>query len=124
MQYDQSIDIRKLRYVLYARKSTEDDTRQVRSIGDQIRDCQKLAQDLDLRVVDIIKETKSAKRPHQRPLFTKMLKDLRAKKYDAILCWHPDRLCRNMLEAGEIIDMLDAYSARPAPSQSPVQQRR
>lgn len=36
-----------------------------------------------------------------------MLKDIEAGKYDGILCWHPDRLCRNMLEGGQIINMLD-----------------
>ena len=102
------IDITKLRYVLYARKSTEDETRQVRSIDDQIRDCQKLASELGLRIIgEPIKETKSAKRPRQRPKFTQLLRDIENKKYDAILCWHPDRLSRNMLEGGEIINMLD-----------------
>ena len=38
MEYknDQEIDITKLKYVLYARKSTTDEARQVRSIHDQI----------------------------------------------------------------------------------------
>ncbi len=101
------VDLTKLRYVLYARKSTEDDGRQVRSIGDQIKDCKKLAKELGLHVVDEIIEHKSAKKPDQRPLFTKMLADIKARKYDAIICWHPDRLCRNMLEGGQIINMLD-----------------
>lgn len=100
-------DQTKLRYVLYARKSTEDENRQVRSIDDQIRDCQKLGRDLGLNVVEILTESKSAKRPNHRPVFTQMLKDIEAKKYDAILCWHPDRLSRNMLESGMVIDMLD-----------------
>ena len=107
MTSQEQTDITKLRYVLYARKSTEDENRQIRSIPDQIRDCKKLAADLGLRIVDTVQETKSAKKPNQRPLFTKMLLDIEAKKYDAILCWHPDRLVRNMLEGGEIINMLD-----------------
>lgn len=96
-----------LRYVLYARKSTEDENRQVRSIDDQIRDCQKLAQDQGLKVVAVLKESKSAKKPGQRQVFAQMLSDIEGGKYDAILCWHPDRLCRNMLEGGQIINMLD-----------------
>lgn len=104
---EESVDYKKLRYVLYARKSTEDENRQVRSIDDQIRDCKKLASDLGLQIVETIKETKSAKKPDQRPLFKQMLKGIETKKYDAILCWHPDRLCRNMLEGGYIINMLD-----------------
>ena len=80
-------DRTKLRYVLYARKSTEDENRQVRSIDDQIKDCLKVAKDLGLHIVgEPIKETKSAKKPGQRPLFSQMLKDIEAKKYDAILC--------------------------------------
>lgn len=96
-----------LRYVLYVRKSTEDDNRQVRSIDDQITDCRKLQKELGLNVVELIKETKSAKKPGRRPEFSRMLDGIRAKKYDAILCWHPDRLSRNMLESGTLIDMLD-----------------
>lgn len=108
MVRQQQPDITKLRYVLYARKSTEDENRQVRSIDDQIKDCLKLAKELGLHIVgEPIKETKSAKKPGQRPKFNQMLKDIETKKYDAILCWHPDRLCRNMLEGGYIINMLD-----------------
>ncbi|HUD20882.1 MAG TPA: recombinase family protein [Candidatus Saccharimonadales bacterium] len=104
---NQEIELRKLRYVLYARKSTEDESRQIRSIPDQIKDCEQLAANLGICVVTTLKETKSAKRPNQRPIFTQLLKDIEAKKYDAIICWHPDRLCRNMLEGGKIIDMID-----------------
>jgi len=105
---NQQTDLTKLRYVLYARKSTEDENRQVRSsIDDQIKDCEKLARELGLRVVDVIREKKSAKKPSQRPLFTQMLADI-GKKYDAILAWHPDRLCRNMLEGGQIINNLSS----------------
>lgn len=102
------IDTSKLKYALYARKSTEDEGRQVRSIGDQIKDCEKLAKELGVQVVKpYIEETKSAKTPGRRPKFTQMLKDIQANKYQGILCWHPDRLARNMIEAGQIIDMLD-----------------
>jgi hypothetical protein len=36
-----------------------------------------------------------------------MLEDIKAGKYDAILSWAPDRLSRNMLEGGLLINMLD-----------------
>lgn len=113
MEPDEAPDLKSLRYVLYARKSTEDDNRQVRSIPDQIRECKKLAEQLGLHIVGTIKETKSAKKPQQRPQFTAMLENLASgKKYDAILCWHPDRLARNMKEAGEIIDLLDEFKLK------------
>lgn len=98
---------KKLRYVMYVRKSTKDKEHQVRSIGDQITDCRKIKHDLGLKVMKIIRERQSAKESGIRPKFTKMLDDIKLGKYDGILCWHPDRLARNMAEAGTIIDMLD-----------------
>lgn len=101
------IDIKKLRYVLYVRKSTEDESRQVKSKGDQIKECLDLAEELGINVVAILDESKSAKIPNQRPVFKQMIDDIEAGKYDGILCWHPDRLSRNMLEGGYVINMLD-----------------
>lgn len=107
MARNEQIDITSLRYVLYARKSTTDEGSQVRSLGDQIKDCVKLAKSLGINVIATFEESKSAKKPNQRPVFNQIIKDVESKKYDAILCWHPDRLCRNMLEGGMIINMLD-----------------
>lgn len=104
----QELDFTKLRYVIYARKSTDDPQRQVRSIPDQIAECRQLAVRLRLHIIEPpIVETRSAKRPGKRPLFRQMLNDIRAGKIDGIISWHPDRLARNMKEGGEIIDMVD-----------------
>jgi site-specific DNA recombinase len=108
IMYDEvEVDLKTLKYVLYLRKSTEDDGRQIRSIKDQERDCRELAQRLGLNIVGVISEQKSAKIPNNRPEFKEMLKGIRRKEYDAIIAWHPDRLARNMIDAGNIIHMLD-----------------
>jgi DNA invertase Pin-like site-specific DNA recombinase len=105
---EEFLDFTKLKYVLYARKSTEDESRQIRSTGDQIAECRQLASRIGITVAEPpVIEEKSAKSPNNRPLFRQMLKDIRAGKYDGILAWNPDRLARNMLEGGEIIDMID-----------------
>lgn len=103
------IDTSKLNYVIYARKSTKGDERQERSIPDQIRDCiEKVAKTDNLNIIgEPIEEKCSAKEPDIRPKFTKLLEDVRYGKIDGIITWHPDRLSRNMKEAGEIIDLLD-----------------
>lgn len=108
MEDNQELDFTKLKYILYARKSTDDPQRQIRSIPDQIADCtERLIIPQGLNVVTVLQETKSAKKPNQRPVFIQMLKDIRAGKYDGIVAWNPDRLARNMREGGEIIDMID-----------------
>lgn len=107
MYDEEEIDLRTLKYVMYLRKSTEDEGRQIRSIKDQERDCRELARRLGLNIVAVISEQKSAKKPNNRPKFSSMIKRIRAKEFDAIMAWHPDRLARNMVEAGKIIHMLD-----------------
>lgn len=97
----------KPKYVMYVRKSTDDKEKQVRSIGDQILECKEFANRHDLLIAGVIDESESAKEPGIRPKFTKMLDDIKTGKYDGIIAWHPDRLARNMKEAGEIIDLLD-----------------
>jgi site-specific DNA recombinase len=107
MYNEQELDLKTLKYVMYVRKSTEGAERQVRSIDDQKKECYDLAKRLGLNIVDVIREEKSAKIPNKRPAFKDMLKRIRAKEFDAIIAWHPDRLARNMIEAGKLIHMLD-----------------
>ena len=63
----------KVRYYLYARKSTESEDRQVQSIDDQINRLKKLAIDLNLDIKKIYTEAKSAKKPNNRLIFDEMI---------------------------------------------------
>lgn len=104
-------DTTKYRYVIYARKSSESEEKQIRSLGDQVIECEKLAQNKSLNLLKSpfspVEEKQSAKEPDIRPKFRKMLEDIKKGKYEGIIAWHPDRLARNMKDAGEIIDLID-----------------
>lgn len=100
------------RYVIYARKSNEDENKQIRSISDQITACQEFAEINHLNVVATIYESASAKKSDAREEFGDMINGLKVGKYNAILAWHPDRLARNMRDAGEIIDLVDKKTIR------------
>ena len=104
---DEELDFTKLKYVLYARKSTDDPERQAKSIPDQIYECRLLQTRLGLNVAKVLTEKKSAKIPNIRPVFRDMLRDIKKGVYDGILSWNPDRLARNMMEGGEVINMVD-----------------
>jgi len=102
------LDPRELKFVLYARKSTnETEGKQIRSLPDQINECKEFADRAGLKIADTIQEAESAKEPDTRPRFREMIEKLKLGKYDGILSWHPDRLARNMKDAGEIIDLVD-----------------
>lgn len=103
---DGTLDYSKLRFVLYARKSTEENDKQFLSIPRQIEMCQDIAKRNGYNIVDVKTEQHSARYSGQRPVFSSIISDIKAGKYDAIIAYHPDRLSRNMLESGIILDML------------------
>lgn len=98
--------MQELRYVLYARKSSEGNERQVQSIDDQMSEMNRLAKSLNLNIISIEFESKSAKAPYVRPVFERVMKMLQAGEVDAILCWSVDRLSRNAVDSGLISHLL------------------
>lgn len=91
----------KFRYVMYCRKSTDSEDRQVQSIEDQEHELKRLIIERGLNVVKVLHESRSAKEPG-RPVFNEMLEHIRAGKADAILAWKLNRLSRNPLDEGEL----------------------
>lgn len=94
-------------YCLYARKSTEQDEKQALSIDSQIKEMLQVAQRDGLNVVEMRKESHSAKASGQRPVFNTLIEDLRSGKFNAILTWAPDRLSRNAGDLGSLVDLMD-----------------
>ena len=101
---DTNITTRRL--FLYARKSTDDLARQVRSIPDQIAELHELARRENITIVDELIERRTAKKPG-RPIFNEMLERIERGEAEGVLAWHPDRLSRNALDAGRIIWFID-----------------
>lgn len=92
----------KLRYVLYARKSSESEDRQIQSIDDQVKYLTDLAKAEGLQVTDVLTEAKSAKQPYGRAKFSEMMDRIEKGDYDAILSWKLDRLSRNSADSGRL----------------------
>lgn len=94
-----------VRYFLYARKSSENEDKQVASVPSQIEELKKLAQEKEINVVEVFTEEKSAKAPG-RPVFSQMIEEIHKGKAEGILCWKLDRLARNPIDGGTISWML------------------
>lgn len=105
-------------YILYLRRSkkqkkkSEDDYEPEGTIDkisiEQQRDyCKHIATTRDLNILCTYEEERTAKNPYKREQFSKMLDFI--KEYDSegktigILAWSPDRLSRNAIEAGLLI---------------------
>ena len=97
----------KVKFCLYARKSTESEERQILSIDSQIKEMLQLADREGLEVVEMRRESHSAKATGQRPVFNELLEDIRRGKFTGILTWAPDRLSRNAGDLGALVDLMD-----------------
>jgi len=75
----------KIKYCLYARKSTESEERQILSIDSQIKEMLLIAERENLEVVEIRKESHSAKDSGERPVFNSIIEDLTAAKFNGLL---------------------------------------
>ncbi len=97
----------KIKYCLYARKSTESEERQILSIESQVKEMLELAEKEGLEIIDIRRESHSAKDSGQRPIFKEILEDIRKERFNGILTWAPDRLSRNAGDLGSLVDLMD-----------------
>jgi len=94
------------KFFIYARKSTDEANKQIRSIDDQLHELRSLAAKENFQIVHEYIESQTAKVPG-RPIFNAMIDRIEKGEADGILAWHPDRLARNSVDGGRIIYLLD-----------------
>ncbi|MDP1845731.1 MAG: recombinase family protein [Candidatus Moranbacteria bacterium] len=94
------------KFFLYARKSTDVEDKQVRSIEDQITELRAFAKLEKLEIIEELIEKQSAKIPG-RPIFNTMIARIEQGEANGILSWNPDRLARNSVDGGKIIYLVD-----------------
>lgn len=103
----QALPVEKIKYCLYARKSTETEERQILSIDSQIKEMLQIAEKDGLEVAEIRRESHSAKNSSERPIFNSIIDDIRAGKFNGVMAWAPDRLSRNAGDLGTLVDLMD-----------------
>jgi len=98
-----------MRVAIYARKSTENEDRQVQSLEDQVHALQALAEREGLRVTEVITEAKSAMEPGVRPEFDRLLARISEGHVQAVLTWSINRLSRNEPDHAQIAYLLRTH---------------
>ena len=96
-----------MKYFLYARKSTEDEERQVMSIEAQLAELNEYAKRENIEIAQTFIESKSAKKPG-REIFNEMMAKVESSNEPVgLIAWHPDRLARNSIDGGQVIYSID-----------------
>lgn len=93
-------------YIVYARKSTESEDRQVLSIDSQIRELTDHAHSRGITVARVLSESRSARAPG-RGVFAQMMDEISKGDVAGVICWKLDRLARNPIDGGTIIWALE-----------------
>lgn len=93
------------RYIAYCRKSTDEATKQVQSLETQHRLLSEFIKENNLNCSYFFQEARSAKDENNRPEFNKILELLNNGEADSILVVHIDRLSRNRIETGRLVDL-------------------
>jgi site-specific DNA recombinase len=93
------------KYVIYARKSSESEDRQVLSIDSQVHELSTLAVSRGIVVAEVLTEAHSAKSPG-RPVFGALMRRVAKGEVHGIVCWKLDRLARNHADTGQVLQAL------------------
>lgn len=98
--------------VIYARKSSESEDRQVQSLDDQLKVLRMLANENDIQVQAEHIESKSAKDPYARPEFERLIQQIEKGAITEVLTWALNRLSRNPVDGGRIAYLLQTGKLR------------
>ena len=109
MYHDQLSNIR---FAAYVRKSSESEDRQILSIPSQKQVLKEHAQKLGITITTWIEDAASALKINNRQGFNHLLNLITEGAIDGIICWHPNRISRNMIEGGQIIHHLQNHSLK------------
>lgn len=101
-----NVNPKDLKFIIYARKSTEGEDRQMASLPDQLDIAKQIVAKNKYKVVKTFQEAASASKCDNRPKFDQMVRMIEQGKANGIICWQTNRLARNPKENGIIQQLL------------------
>ncbi len=95
-----------IKYILYCRKSSEQEDKQILSIESQRNELLNVAKRENLKIVEIMEESHSAKKLG-RPVFAELIAKLENGFANGLLVWNASRISRNSIDTGRVVYLMD-----------------
>ncbi len=92
----------KSKYIMYCRKSTEGEDKQIQSLNDQKSENTLIAKRLGLKIIKTFSESKSAKQPGREQFGEMIMLINKRKDIKGIVAWELNRLSRNPIDTGAL----------------------
>ncbi|MBI5456849.1 recombinase family protein [Candidatus Kaiserbacteria bacterium] len=102
-----NIDIKRVRFGAYMRKSMEAADRQVLSLEDQRREIQEMVVKSGINIVKWYPGESRTAHKRGRPVYGEMMNDIESGVIDGVAVWHANRLARNAFDGGLLITLID-----------------
>ena len=96
-----------MKALIYYRKSTDRDDKQVNSLEHQLTNCRNTAKTRNFEIIEEIGESQSAKTEYTRPGFNRLIDLCSEGITDFIIIDEPKRLSRNNIDTSRIVDLMD-----------------
>ena len=100
-----------IRVAIYSRKSRESDTGD--SIENQIKMCKNYCANhyIDEKIeYSVYQDEGFSGKNTDRPKFQELIKDIKAKKFDKLICYRLDRISRSVADFSSTLELLQTYS--------------
>ncbi len=103
-----------MRAALYARQSL-DKSGDALAVSRQVAECRELADRNGWTIEEVYQDNdKSATSGKPRPEWTRLLADLKAGRFDVLVCWHTDRLYRRLRDLVDLVELAEKRSLKIA----------
>jgi site-specific DNA recombinase len=100
-----------MRAAIYVRQSL-DKSGEGAAVDRQLTECRELAERQGWEVGEVYRDNDASATKGTREGWSRLLADLEAGRYDALICWHTDRLYRRLRDLADLLDIAERRAIR------------
>ena len=101
------VDVKQLRFIMYLRKSSDSEEKQIASIPQQKKELNEIAKRDGLNILATVVETRSAFSPGRPKFNNEVIDRINRGEANAVFSWNANRISRNPVDGGVFMYLFD-----------------